>query len=304
MSIKRIAVIDCGTNTFNLLIADVSASGMKYVLRTKRVVKLGSEGIKDRIIGEKSQVRAIDALTDYKAITEKHKVQKVKIIGTAALRDALNGPELLRKIKKATGFKIRLIDGNQEATYIFQGVKASQLLDESCQLIMDIGGGSTEFIICNKDKIFWKESFRLGAARLLEEISPSDPIRKEEIKKINLLLEKKLSPLMKACQKYQPQKLIGSSGSFDTFAAIILKKNGENLGRKANYQFNLSEYKKVHSLLLKSTYKERLQIPGLLRMRADMIVLATLLLTFVLQSTKIKTLYLSKYALKEGVLHG
>lgn len=303
MKKKRIAVIDCGTNTFNLLIADFSDNGVKYVLRTKRVVKLGAEGIKDRIIGEKSQGRAINALTDYQSIIEKYKVQKVKIIGTAALRDALNGPELLLKIKKTTGFKIQLIDGDQEATYIYQGVKASQLLDESCQLIMDIGGGSTEFIICNKNKIFWKKSFRLGAARLLEEISPSDPIRKEEIKKINLLLEKKLFPLLKACEKYQPQKLIGSSGSFDTFAAIILKKNGETLGRKVNYQFNLFEYKKVHSILLKSTYKERLQIPGLLRMRADMIVLATLLLTFVLQSTKIKSLYLSKYALKEGVLH-
>ncbi|MBK9320589.1 MAG: hypothetical protein IPM91_18540 [Bacteroidetes bacterium] len=96
---------------------------------------------------------------------------------------------------------------------------------------------------------------------------------------------------------------MGSSGSFDTFAAIILKKKGEILGRKSNYQFNVSEYKKVHSNLLITTYKDRLRIPGLLRMRADMIVLASLLLTFVLQSTKIKSLYLSKYALKEGVLH-
>jgi exopolyphosphatase / guanosine-5'-triphosphate,3'-diphosphate pyrophosphatase len=303
MRSKRVAVIDCGTNTFNLLIADISASGLKNVLHTKRVVKLGSEGIKDRIIGEKSQARALAALTNYKSITEKYKVQQVKIIGTAALRDALNGPELLRKIKKATGFKIQLIDGDQEATYIYKGVKASELLDESCQLIMDIGGGSTEFIICNQDKIFWKKSFRLGAARLLEELRPGDPIRKKEIQKMNSLLLEKLSPLLSACETYQPQKLIGTSGSFDSFAAVILKKKGEKSNHKPNYQFNLTDYKKVHSELLKSTYKERLKIPGLVRMRADMIVLATLLLTFVLQSTKIKSLYLSKYALKEGVLH-
>ncbi|MBK9320627.1 MAG: hypothetical protein IPM91_18770 [Bacteroidetes bacterium] len=81
------------------------------------------------------------------------------------------------------------------------------------------------------------------------------------------------------------------------------KEKEETLGRKTNYKFIISEYKSVHSQLLKSTYKERLMIPGLLRMRADMIVLATLLLTFVLRSTKIKALYLSKFALKEGVLH-
>ena len=118
-----------------------------------------------------------------------------------------------------------------------------------------------------------------------------------------MFLNKELTSLFKACEKYKPVKLIGSSGSFDTFASIILKKKEETLGRKTNYEFIISEYKSVHSQLLKSTYKERLKIPGLLRMRADMIVLATLLLTFVLRSTKIKALYLSKYALKEGVLH-
>lgn len=300
---KRIAVIDCGTNTFNLLIADRSEGGIKYILRTKRVVKLGSEGIKDRIIGEKSQQRAIDALVEYKLLTDKYTVQEIKIIGTAALRDAHNGPTLLKKIKKATGFSINLIDGDQEAVYIYQGVKASQLLDHQCQLIMDIGGGSTEFILCSKDQIFWKKSFRLGAARLLEIFHPSDPIKRNEIKNIDLFLAKELNSLLKACEKYKPVKLIGSSGSFDTFASIILKKKEETLGRKTNYKFIISEYKSVHSQLLKSTYKERLRIPGLLRMRADMIVLATLLLTFVLRSTKIKALYLSKFALKEGVLH-
>lgn len=300
---KRIAVIDCGTNTFNLLIADCSANGFNYILRTKRVVKLGSEGIKDRIIGEKSQQRALNALLNYKALTDQHQVQQIKIVGTAALRDALNGPALLKKIKKETGFKIQLINGDQEATFIYKGVLASLLLDDQCQLIMDIGGGSTEFIICNQHTIFWKKSFRLGAARLLEILHPGDPIQKDEIERLNLLLEKELAPLLKACEKFNPQKLIGSSGSFDTFAAIILKRKNELLGRKSNYQFKLSEYKSVHRMLLKSTYKERLKIPGLIRMRADMIVLATLLLTFVLQSTQIKSLYLSKYALKEGVLH-
>ncbi|MBK9638398.1 MAG: hypothetical protein IPO63_11480 [Bacteroidetes bacterium] len=169
---KRIAVIDCGTNTFNLLIADRLEGGVHYILRTKRVVKLGSEGIKDRIIGEKSQLRALNALIEYKLLTDKYAVQEIKIIGTAALRDAHNSPTLLRKIKKATGFNIKLIDGNQEAVYIYQGVKASKLLDDQCQLIMDIGGGSTEFILCSKDKIFWKKSFRLGAARLLEIFHP------------------------------------------------------------------------------------------------------------------------------------
>jgi len=299
---KRIAVIDCGTNTFNLLIAEQSGKEMKFVLRTKRVVKLGAEGIKDGIIGEKAQERALNAMLDYKSLTEKYEVENIKVVGTAALRDAKNGAALLKKIKQQTGFTIRLIDGNEEAELIYKGVQASKVLDEQCHLLMDIGGGSTEFILCNKDKIFWKKSFRLGAARLLEVIHPSDPISNIEIIDLNKKLKDELSDLFLACSKYKPLKLVGSSGSFDTFASIILKKTGEKLGRKSNYQFKLSEYELVHEELLHTTYKERLQIPGLITMRADMIVLATLLLTFVLQSTKIKSLYLSKYALKEGVM--
>jgi exopolyphosphatase / guanosine-5'-triphosphate,3'-diphosphate pyrophosphatase len=301
----RIAVIDCGTNTFNLLIADKTATGFKHVLRTKRVVKLGSNGIKDGIIGPVPREKALKALYSYKSILSKYKVDKVKIVGTAALRDAKNGKEFLLEIKKKTGLTIKLIDGKEEAKLIFYGVSKAMNLGDEISLIMDIGGGSVEFILCNNKKIFWKHSFRIGVARLNEMIMPGDPISKMEVKKLNDYLTKKLQPLMFALEKHPARQLIGSSGTFDTLAAIILHKtNQEKLLRgKTHYRFNLIEYKTLHKELIQSTYNERLIMPGMLRMRADMIVLASLLLTFVIRKSGIKNLHLSTYALKEGLLN-
>ena len=299
---NRFAVIDCGTNTFNLLIAEKTVRGWKFLFRSKRVVKLGSQGIKDGIIGPIPYQKALNALIDYRQICDSYEAKSIRAYGTAALRDAKNGKKLLRDIYKQTGFKVLLIDGNEEARLIYLGVKEALNIGDSCSLIMDIGGGSTEFILCNNQQIYWKKSFRLGAARLLEILQPGDPIRKSETDRLSALLTIELASLIKACEKYNPIRLIGSSGSFDTFAAIILKAKNLHLGKATHYQFNLSEYKSLHRQLLKSTYKERIHIPGMLRMRADMIVLASLLLTFVLRSTKVKELHLSTYALKEGVL--
>ena len=144
----------------------------------------------------------------------------------------------------------------------------------------------------------------MGAARLIEHIQPSDPILLSEIKKLNNYLAENLIAFEKAVAKFEPKKLVGSSGSFDTFAAIILNKTNDlNLiRRKTEYQFNLKEYKTLHKELVKSTFKERLRMKGMLRMRADMIVVASLLLTFALSKTVIRKLHLSTYALKEGLL--
>ncbi len=170
-------------------------------------------------------------------------------------------------------------------------------------LIIDIGGGSTELVICNQKNIFWKHSFELGAALLLEKLKPSDPITIEEINKLNAYLDKELAILFEAIKKYVPARLIGSSGSFDTFAEMILVQNNKSpLGKRISYEFYMEDYFNVHQRLIKSTTQQRMQMKGLIKMRVDMIVLASSLLTFVLKKTDIKKMTLSAYALKEGML--
>jgi len=299
-----IAIIDCGTNTFNLLIAETRPDKIKFRFRTKRSVKLGSGGITNRIIAKEPIERAINALDDFKSIIEKFEVSIIKVVGTAAIRDAKNRDSFINEVKQKTGFEIQLISGNQEAKLIYQGVMKAMDIGRETSLILDIGGGSVEFIICNNEKIFWKKSYRLGGARLIEIINPSDPIKKLEVNKLNFYLSENLSSFIDAIKLYNPKKLIGSSGSFDTLAALILSKSNNHhlIRNKTHYQFILSEYKSLHLELINSTYLERIKMKGMLRMRADMIVVASLLLTFVLTKSRVRNLHLSTYALKEGLL--
>jgi len=302
----RIAVIDLGTNTFNILIVEV-ASDKSYstIFQAKLPVKLGEGGINENVIQPVPFQRGIDALKQHQKTIEQYDVQQVYAFATSAVREAVNGQEFVEKLKMETGFEVQVIDGDREAEFIYYGVREAAELSDENSLIIDIGGGSTEFIIANKNKMFWKQSFLLGAARLLERFNPSDPITDKQIAEINTYLKEQLQPLFEAVQKYPVTELIGSSGSFDSLAEMIAHRfyTPEILDGKTEYTFNLDDCAAVYDIILKSTREERLKMKGLVEMRVDMIVISSIIVYFVLTSFEIKNMRLSTYALKEGVIH-
>ena len=170
---------------------------------------------------------------------------------------------------------------------------------------MDIGGGSIEFIIADNNKIYWKKSFDIGAARLLEMFRPSDPITDSEIFTVEKFLDKQLAPLSKAFNKFPVTKLVGSSGSFDTFAEMGGYRNmkGNVLEGKLRYKFNLNEFEELYKHVLYSTFNQRMNMKGLITMRVDMIVLAGICTNYILKKFNMREMHLSKYALKEGALY-
>ncbi len=301
----RIAILDLGTNTFHLLIVSVSKVGVwKKLFKSKVVVKLGEGAIHKHEIAPIPFKRGINAIVHYKKIIDTHRPDKVFAFATSAIRGANNQGEFLKEAKSKTGISINVITGDQEAELIYLGVRQCVKIGDEKVLIMDIGGGSTEFIIADAEKIFWKHSFDIGAARMLELFKPSDPILPNELKQVESFLKKELQTMFEAMAKFSPTQLIGSSGSFDTFAEIIgYKFYGKNVIKNLNtYTFNSSDYKKLHETLLYSTVLQRKKTKGLIKMRVDMIVLASICTNFVLNKTGIKTMALSKYALKEGAL--
>lgn len=302
----RIAVIDLGTNTFNILIVEIASDKTYTILfQAKLPVKLGEGGINQNKIQPLPFQRGIDALKQHQKAIEKYDVQKVYAFATSAIRDASNGKEFVAKLKLETGYEVQIIDGDKEAEFIYYGVREAAKLSDETSLIIDIGGGSTEFIIANKDKIFWKQSFLLGAARLLERFRPSDPITDEQIAEIRNYLKEQLAPLFKAIEQFPVKELIGSSGSFDSLAEMIAHRfyTPEILDGKTEYTFNLDDCEAVYNLLLKSTKAERLQMKGLVEMRVDMIVVSSIIVHFILSSFGIETMRLSTYSMKEGVLY-
>jgi exopolyphosphatase/guanosine-5'-triphosphate,3'-diphosphate pyrophosphatase len=301
----RIAILDFGTNTFNLLIADTQEhEQLKMIHSSKEPVKLGKGGIHKKIITDEAKARAMTAIEKhYKRINE-FGAEKVYAFATSAIRDASNGKKFVKEVKDKFNLYVNIIPGEKEAELIYKGVRQSYPMDEKTVMILDIGGGSNEFIIANNKQIFWKKSFNLGMARMLEMFPVSDPIKESETRKLLNHFNSELKPLFTAIKKHNPLKLIGSSGSFETFSSLLSFKNSdkykmnENLCREIFYD----DYMDLHQTLLKSSLEERKNMPGMEPVRVEMIVIASIFVSFVLEKCHIKEIIQSDYALKEGVI--
>ncbi len=300
----RVAIVDLGTNTFNLLIADISGKRFSVVYTGREVVKLGEKSINENKISEVAFQRGIDAFSRHATVIAEKKAGVVKAFATSAIREAANGKEFIAQIKERTGHDVDVIDGGREAELIYRGNRLAVDLDGQKHLIMDIGGGSTEFIIADNDKIYWKHSFKLGVARLLERFKPEDPALQSTIESVNRYLEQELVLLKEALQEHQVNCLVGSSGGFESVTDMIAANFDKERVSSANrcYHIGLDDYFTISHQTIHSTMAQREAMKGLIPMRRDMIVLTYLLIDFVLKMSGIRQFKVSTYALKEGAL--
>lgn len=295
----KAAVIDLGTNTFHLIIAELSSIEPTILFKTNLPVKLGEGRINDNIIIPAAFERGILALKGFKEEIDKHNVEVVKAIATSAIRSAENGQAFVKAAKEEAGIEITIIEGDQEAHYIYEGVNATGLINKT-SLIIDIGGGSTEFIICNPEGILWKKSYNIGAARLQQAYFKSDPISLIEQNDIRQRLENELVELQTACELFKPLQLIGSAGAFESFASML--NNDLDIKQSKSAAIDIDRYLELSHRLITSTNMERRNMVGLIKLRVDMIVIAALITNYVLEMIKPETLSLSTYDLKMGVL--
>ena len=300
---QKLAIIDLGTNTFHLLLAEPKAAGYTIIHREKVAVKLGMGGINQDVIQSDAIGRALAVLKDFKTTIEQSGISTIYAFGTSAIRQARNGTEVTEQIQNATGIKVNIISGDDEADFIYQGVRSSMDLGTDPVLIMDIGGGSVEFIIGNRDIIIWKKSIEIGAQRLLEKFHSHDPIPTNEIQELTRYFEATLADVFQALHHHQPKTLVGSSGTFDTLSEIhclrqgIFKKTDD-----AETPLTLESFYKIYKELITKNRAERLRIPGMIEMRVDMIVVACCLIRFMLENHSFQNIRVSSYSLKEGVL--
>jgi len=300
---ERIAVIDLGTNTFHLFIVELDGTELTTLYKEKIAVKIGKNGISKGKIAADAFKRAIHTLRIFRTVIDLFEVTNVRGVATSAIRNAKNGQELIDEIKNKTDIEIDVISGNKEAELIFEGVKVAMEMPDSPQLVMDIGGGSVEFIIGEGNTIHWRHSFEIGAQRLLDKFHQADPIPEENVESLFDFLKMELNPLVEAIQEFNPTGLIGCSGTFDTLKEIYLKR--ERLASTAESKiFDLPavHYEQIHQELMLKNREQRLQIPGMVTLRVDMIVVASCLIHFVLGKIRPQSITACSYALKEGLL--
>lgn len=303
MITKKAAIIDMGTNTFHLVLVELFEDHFHTIYKEKIPVKIGQGGISHNTIHPDARKRAFHTLQHFKNLIDGESITEIFAFATSGVRNAHNGSEFVVEIKDRFGIDVQVIDGIQEAQMIYEGIRLSGSLNGQVYLMVDIGGGSVEFIIGTSQEALWKQSFEIGGQRMLDLFHYHDPILQEEVENLTSYLEKILDQLAEAIRLFRPTGLVGASGTFDTLTDIYFASLHQSKSRDQHtFQLPRDEFERIAKKLLTLNKEDRLNIPGMIPMRVDMIVVASCLIEYILKLVPVDTLICSSFALKEGAI--
>lgn len=302
MPSQYLSAIDIGTNSFHMIIAEVSNENkFKIVDREREVIRLGSG--KQGLITHEEIAAAITILKDFKKICDFYNAEP-KAVATSAVRDASNKEEFINKVFSETGIQIEIAEGKKEAELIYRGAQSSLQLEGKKVLCADIGGGSTELIYDNSGKIEIAESLKLGAVRLTKMFFPNYRLEIEAVRECLDYIEEviKGSEMFRANPDFQIA--VGTSGTIQASASMInYKRHGYGLKVFNNYSFNYDELKDAADLVLSCKSKEeRIMLGGMEEKRADILPAGMLILQKLFELFNIENMTISSYALREGII--
>lgn len=294
---KRLACIDLGTNTFHVLIVKSDQHGFTELYRKREYVILAEQGIE--VIGEAPLARAFKAIDLFKIQLEDYVLDELKIIGTEALRRASNGHIITAYIKKQLGVEPEIIGGKREAMLILKGTQLKVDMSAGHFCIMDIGGGSVEFIIVSDGQVTFMKSYRVGVTVLFNAFHHSDPISEDEQLELTRFLDESLSDLLKHLNSLTGSiSLVGASGSYEVLQSVI---EGE-VKRASVSIFCTDQFYDVSEEIIPLNETERSEYEGIPHQRVKLIPVAFLLIKYILDQREMDRIIVSPYALKEGVL--
>ena len=284
---RKFAAIDIGSNAVRLLIMTITEQAGREPLFKKtslvRVpIRLGADVFLTKKISEENIKRMIDTMQAFKLLMRSHRIEKFKACATSAMRESLNGEEVVQLIREKTGVEISIIDGNDEAAIIAATDLHALIQSDKTYLYVDVGGGSTEFTLYSKGKTVASRSFKLGTVRLLENMVSKDMWDEVEewIKKVT--------------RNYTKIDLIGSGGNINN----IFKSSGKANGKPLSFLY-LSSY---YQLLQSFTYEERITELNLNQDRADVIVPAAKIYLSAMKWTRARRIYVPKIGLSDGII--
>jgi exopolyphosphatase/guanosine-5'-triphosphate,3'-diphosphate pyrophosphatase len=305
----RRAVIDVGTNSVKLLVADVTGSVVSPVLERSEQTRLGRGFYETRRLQPVPISRTARTVANFAAEAANHEASSIRVIATSAAREARNPEALLAAIRKAAGFRVEIISGEQEAGCVFHGVISDPDLAGKPLLIVDAGGGSTEFILGNGQEQKYRQSFALGTVRLLEQIPVSDPPTAVEWracrKNLMTFLRGEVSPALTPKLKLVGStaiQMIGTSGTATIMACIQLGLPRFNRKRIEGTILSSNQIRRQRRLLWSLSLAERRKIPGLPANRADVILIGVAIYEAVMQCFRFTTLRISTRGLRFGAL--
>ena len=302
---KCIAAIDMGTNSFHLIIVQVKSDGsFKNIDREREVIRLGShKGKEFSLISEGEMEKALDVLKDFAKIAQFYKAE-VRAIATSAVREARNKEEFIDRVHNVSGITVEAVNGKTEAELIYLGVQHALDVYEKRILCVDIGGGSTEFLLGENGISEFAESIKIGAVRLSKMFFPDYNLSDSGIEMCRHYIQDKLNSNGNLHPHHRFEMAVGSSGTIVAAASIIsFRRNGRFKKSMNGFSFSAEEVFNLTSDVLKcKSPVDRLFIEGMEIKRADIIPAGLLILSEIFRTLKLKNMTVSENALREGII--
>lgn len=304
----RVAAIDLGTNSFHMVIVEESpGKGIVEIDRVKDMICIGRGSISTKMLDDGSMRDGIAALKNFMVLAAQHGVAPHNILAfaTSAIREARNQQDFIQRVRDETGLKVKVISGLEEAEFIYYGVRNAVALRERCDLLFDIGGGSVEFVIADRDGVRLLESRKIGVARMLERFISHDPVSAREIKLLEQFFAAEMVSAVAAAKKIGVERAIASSGTAENIARMIRSMQGaESEGSLNSSSFTRSEFEELYRAVIPLDSAERRKMTGLDEKRVDLIVPGLILMNMILRLFDIREVVVSDSSLREGmVLH-
>ena len=309
MSSRRGAVIDIGTNSIKLLVGDVCDGLIRPVDERSEQTRLGAGFYDTQVLQPVTIERTASAVAKFVAYARDQDASAIRVLATSAARDAKNPDDLVAAVRRASGLRVEIISGEQEAEWVYRGVTSDERFHGKPLLILDVGGGSTEFILGDQDRHTFRQSFPVGSVRLLEKLRPLDPPSIHDLAGgrdwLQKFLKHQVGPAMESTlaeAARQNVTLVGTGGTTTILARM--EKKMPHFSREAIDSTCLSRQQVLDYMvhLWSLPVAERKKIPGLPSNRADVIIMGVAIYESVMNYFGFGALHISTRGLRFGAL--
>lgn len=297
-------VMDLGSNTFHLILFYWEDQKIVPVFTLSLPAKIGEGGFGKEGLLPEAMDRGIAILSQFKEKLDQYHVTQFRAFGTSALRQAPNSALFLDRVLQETGIRVEVISGQEEASLIFKGIQAAYPVQRP-SMIVDIGGGSIEFILTNHQEVVWKTSLEIGGLRLMERFHQYDPLPLSAVDRMQTYFREVLLPVTNAVHQYAPEILIGSSGSFDTLVDMWWMNTEGKLppSEKTHFTLPLVGFDLLKKEIVSRNESQRRELPGMIPLRSGMMPVAVVFIDHLIQSYHLREIVVSRYSLKEGACY-
>ncbi|MDE3119803.1 MAG: Ppx/GppA family phosphatase [Nitrospirota bacterium] len=301
----KLAVLDIGTNSIHMVLAEVEPDFSYKVLdRFKDMTRLGDGAFKTRRLSEAAMTRALEVIRTLTTLARNKGYDRIKAVATSAVREAKNGGEFIEEIARQTKLRVRVVTGQEEARLIYLGVRHSMDLSDEPTLVVDVGGGSVELIVGNREAMAQAQSLKLGAIRLKDLYLRQDPPTKAMLKKLQEAVDQQLKEALRQFKTKSFERLVATSGMAANLTEVIyLRRTGRPLTQINLTRITRKEIQAVESLLTHASFKDRLAIPGLDPKRADTLLPAAMVFRSLMDRTGHEQMTVSDKAIREGLIY-